>query len=170
MHLHAVRKRDARHAAIRWRPRRKSIEPSFRAGGAAGPLPKHENESETRMSPQPPVPPPGARFNFAQHLIDRNAGRQAKTAYIDDQGRLGYGDLADRIRRIAAALLALGVRREERVLLLMHDCNDWPVSSRLRGNEGLASGHKRDGSGLTFHRHACKGSIHAAPKACIARR
>ena len=128
MHLHAVRKQDARHAAIRWRPRRKSIEPSFRAGGAAGPLPKHENESETRMSPQPPVPPPGARFNFAQHLIDRNAGRPAKTAYIDDQGRLGYGELADRIRRMATALLASGVKREERVLLLMHDCNDWPVS------------------------------------------
>ncbi|HSV78709.1 MAG TPA: benzoate-CoA ligase family protein, partial [Ramlibacter sp.] len=26
------------------------------------------------------------------------------------------------------ALLAQGLRREERVLLLMHDCNDWPVS------------------------------------------
>ena len=25
-------------------------------------------------------------------------------------------------------LLAAGVRREERVLLLMHDCNDWPVA------------------------------------------
>jgi benzoate-CoA ligase len=29
---------------------------------------------------------------------------------------------------LAAALLDLGVRREEQVLLLMHDCNDWPVS------------------------------------------
>jgi benzoate-CoA ligase len=76
----------------------------------------------------PPVPAPGAQFNFAQHLIARNAARANKLAYIDDHGTLTYGELADRIRRMAAALLAAGVRREERVLLLMHDCNDWPVS------------------------------------------
>ena len=75
-----------------------------------------------------PVAPPGARFNFAQHLIGRNLARPAKAAYIDDQGSLSYSDLAERIRRLAAALLAAGVRREERVLLLMHDCSDWPVS------------------------------------------
>ncbi|MDO8251104.1 MAG: AMP-binding protein, partial [Rhodoferax sp.] len=74
------------------------------------------------------IQPPGPHFNFAQHLIARNLSRPTKTAYIDDQGSLSYGDLADRIRRLAAALLASGVRREERVLLLMHDCSDWPVS------------------------------------------
>ncbi|MBC7481867.1 MAG: benzoate-CoA ligase family protein [Rhizobacter sp.] len=71
---------------------------------------------------------PGARFNFAQHLIARNAGRAAKTAFIDDHGSLSYGELSDRIRRMAAAMLAAGFRREERVLLLMHDCNEWPVA------------------------------------------
>ena len=71
---------------------------------------------------------PGAHFNFAQHLIQRNAHRPDKLAYIDDDGQLSYGELAQRIQRMAAALLANGVRREERVLLLMHDCNDWPVS------------------------------------------
>ena len=80
------------------------------------------------MTNTTPVAPPGARFNFAQHLIGRNLARPAKAAYIDDQGSLSYGDLAERIRRLAAALLAAGVRREERVLLLMHDCSDWPVS------------------------------------------
>ena len=74
------------------------------------------------------VSAPKDSFNFAQHLIERNTNRPAKIAYIDDQGSLSYGDLADRIRRFAAALLAQGVRREERVLLLMHDCSDWPVS------------------------------------------
>ena len=74
------------------------------------------------------IQPPGPLFNFAQHLITCNLARTAKTAYIDDQGSLSYGELAQRIRRLAAALLALGVRREERVLLLMHDCSDWPVS------------------------------------------
>ncbi|MFX5622482.1 AMP-binding protein, partial [Acinetobacter baumannii] len=50
-----------------------------------------------------------------------------KTAYIDARGRLRYGELAERVRRLAGALQTLDVRREERVLLLMHDCNDWPV-------------------------------------------
>ncbi|MBV8620669.1 MAG: benzoate-CoA ligase family protein [Curvibacter sp.] len=78
--------------------------------------------------PTPAVSPPPATFNFAQHLIERNAGRGAKAAYIDDQGQLSYAELAQRIRRMASALAGAGVRREERVLLLMHDCNDWPVS------------------------------------------
>ncbi|MPV66834.1 benzoate-CoA ligase family protein [Burkholderia sp. BE17] len=80
------------------------------------------------MTAQSPVQPPGIPFNFAQHLIECNAQHPHKTAYIDDQGQLTYGELADRIRRLAAALQALGVRREERVLLLMHDCSDWPTS------------------------------------------
>jgi benzoate-CoA ligase len=74
------------------------------------------------------VPAPGANFNFAQHLIDRNAARPDKIAFIDDQGQITFGELARRIRRMASALLASGLRPEERVLLLMHDCIDWPVS------------------------------------------
>ena len=74
------------------------------------------------------IPAPGARFNIAEHLIQRNAGRPTKTAFIDDHGALSYGELAERIRRMAAALLGAGVRREERVLLLAHDCNEWPVA------------------------------------------
>ena len=66
--------------------------------------------------------------NFAAHLFALNAGRGAKVSYIDDRGVLSYADLEDRARRMAAALAALGVRREERVLLLMLDCNEWPVS------------------------------------------
>lgn len=76
----------------------------------------------------PHIPAPGAHFNFAQHLIECNVKRPTKVAYIDDAGSVSYGELAERIRRLAAALLAAGVRREERVLLLMHDCSDWPVS------------------------------------------
>ncbi len=74
------------------------------------------------------VAPPPQRFNFAQHLLAQNEGRADKTAFIDDQGSLSYGELDKRARRMATALRALGLRREERVLLLMHDGNDWPVS------------------------------------------
>ncbi|MFG5409571.1 benzoate-CoA ligase family protein [Piscinibacter sakaiensis] len=80
------------------------------------------------MPPAPTVAPLPARFNFAQHLIDANAGRPDKLAYVDELGSLRYGELAGRIRRVAGALRAAGVRREERVLLLMHDGADWPVA------------------------------------------
>lgn len=73
------------------------------------------------------VPPPGSTFNFAAHLIACNASRGQVLAYIDDCESLAYGDLADRIARMANALSILGVRREERVLMLMHDCCDWPI-------------------------------------------
>jgi benzoate-CoA ligase len=68
------------------------------------------------------------RLNFAQHLIDLNAARADKPAYIDDAGVLTYGALAADARRFAAALLQLGLRREERVLLCAHDTTDWPVA------------------------------------------
>src|SRR5947208_3462898 len=74
------------------------------------------------------VPAPPERFNFAQHLITINESRESKVAYIDDNGELTYGELALRVRQFASALRELGIRREERVLLLMHDCNDWPVA------------------------------------------
>ncbi|MHB1201171.1 MAG: benzoate-CoA ligase family protein [Polaromonas sp.] len=74
------------------------------------------------------VVPPGDSFNFAQHLLAGNTQRRAKTAYIDDQGTLTFGQLDERVRRMATGLRSLGIKREERVLLLMHDCTDWPVS------------------------------------------
>ena len=70
---------------------------------------------------------PPARFNFAQHLLALNSGRGAKLAFVDDQGALTYAALDDGVRRMAAGLRALGLKREERVLLLMQDCTDWPV-------------------------------------------
>lgn len=74
------------------------------------------------------VNPPPVQFNFAQHLIALNAGRRSKTALIDDQGSLSYGDLIQRIQCFATGLQALGLRREDRLLLLMHDSSDWVVA------------------------------------------
>ena len=71
---------------------------------------------------------PPVEFNFAAHLLALNAGRATKTAYIDDRRSMSYGELASRVRRVSANLLRAGLRREERVLLLMQDCVDWPVA------------------------------------------
>ncbi len=71
---------------------------------------------------------PPAVFNIAQHLLSANSCRPDKAAFIDDGGSLSYGQLEQRVRRMAAALRQLGIRREERVLVLMQDTNDWPVA------------------------------------------
>ncbi len=68
------------------------------------------------------------RFNAAGHLLALNAGRGDKTAYIDDAHVLSYADLAERARHFAGALLALGIRREERVLMAMLDSIDFPIA------------------------------------------
>jgi len=72
--------------------------------------------------------PPPERFNIAAHLLQANAGRPDKLAFVDDEGALTFAQLDDRARRLAAGLRALGVKREERVFLLMLDGTDWPVA------------------------------------------
>ncbi|HUN90988.1 MAG TPA: benzoate-CoA ligase family protein [Burkholderiaceae bacterium] len=85
------------------------------------------------MSPQPVdavggVQPPPETFNFAHHLLALNRSRGERVAYIDDAGAMSYAALDDRVRRLAAALRAAGIKREERVLLLLQDTADWPVA------------------------------------------
>ena len=67
-------------------------------------------------------------FNFAQHLFDLNQTRGDKNAYTDDQGTLSYAQLQEQTRRLAHGLLAAGIHREERVLLVMHDMREWVIS------------------------------------------
>uniref|UniRef100_UPI0033405E16 benzoate-CoA ligase family protein n=1 Tax=Castellaniella defragrans TaxID=75697 RepID=UPI0033405E16 len=67
-------------------------------------------------------------LNFAAHVIAINACRTDKTAYDDGVRQLSYGQLAQRIRQFSSVLNTLGIHREERVLLFMHDTVDWPVT------------------------------------------
>jgi benzoate-CoA ligase family protein len=69
------------------------------------------------------------RYN-ASELLDRNlhAGRAAKTAIICGEERVSYGELARRVNRFASGLQTLGLRREERVLLLLNDTPVFPVA------------------------------------------
>ncbi len=79
------------------------------------------------MTRKPTMAPP-AQFNFAQHLLQAHLQHPGKTAVIDDLGHLTYGDLATQVQRFATGLRSLGLKREERVLLLMHDSSDWIVA------------------------------------------
>ncbi|NDY91372.1 benzoate-CoA ligase family protein [Ideonella livida] len=84
--------------------------------------------TELQAAEELKVPAPTDGFNFAAHLLAINAGRPDKPAFIDETGCTTYGELATRVRQIAAGLRALGIKREERVLLLMLDSRDWPVA------------------------------------------
>lgn len=68
-----------------------------------------------------------AELNYAHYLAELNQPRAAKTAYIDDHRQMTYGELAERTARFAGVLASMGIRREERILLVMHDTIDWPV-------------------------------------------
>jgi benzoate-CoA ligase len=77
----------------------------------------------------PPPPDTVPRdYNFAADLLARNSARGDKTAFIDARGAWTYGVLSERVARFANALRALGVRREERILLCLLDGIDWPTA------------------------------------------
>jgi benzoate-CoA ligase family protein len=69
------------------------------------------------------------RYN-ASTLLDRNleAGRDKKVAIHAGEEEVTYGDLFDRACRVANLLRDMGVRREERVLLLLHDTPAFPAA------------------------------------------
>lgn len=72
--------------------------------------------------------PPGARFNIAAYLLGRNTRHPERLAYADGRRSLTYGALTERVQRCAGGLAALGLRREERVLIALLDTVDWPVA------------------------------------------
>src|SRR5579872_4110889 len=67
-------------------------------------------------------------YNFAADVLQSNSGRANKPAFIDARGVTTYGQLADRVARFGAALRALGIKREERVLIALLDTADWPTA------------------------------------------
>src|SRR5213076_1931645 len=68
-------------------------------------------------------------YNAVTWLLDRNVdqGRGGKLAFTDTVSELSYGDLQRQTRRLANLLRRLGVRREERVAMIMLDTTDFPV-------------------------------------------
>ncbi len=68
-------------------------------------------------------------YNAVTWLLDRNVdeGRGAKLAFTDTVSELSYGELQRQSRRAANMLRRLGVRREERVAMIMLDTVDFPI-------------------------------------------
>ena len=69
-------------------------------------------------------------FNVATHFVDRNVqeGRGGKVAIECGDERVTYQQLLENTNRVGNALLALGVRPEERVLLLLLDTPEFLYS------------------------------------------
>jgi benzoate-CoA ligase len=81
------------------------------------------------MSWVPPIVLPD-EFNAADYFVDRNVreGRSKKIAIECGETRVTYGELYSRVNRLGNALKSLGVRMEERVLLLLLDVPEFAVS------------------------------------------
>src|SRR6202011_2218679 len=75
-----------------------------------------------RHAAAPVVNVPG-QFNIADYLVDRHVheGRGGRTAIVCGDESVTYAQVSERSNRVANGLRALGVRREERVLLLLLD-------------------------------------------------
>jgi len=69
-------------------------------------------------------------FNVASYFVDRHRaeGRGEKTAIECGDLRVTYGQLAERVNQFGNALRQLGVRMEERVLLLLLDTPEFAIS------------------------------------------
>jgi 4-hydroxybenzoate-CoA ligase len=69
-------------------------------------------------------------YNAAADFVDANVARglAGKPAFIDPARTITYGELQERSCRFASGLLALGLRPEDRVALLMPDTVDYPVA------------------------------------------
>ncbi|WP_371422336.1 benzoate-CoA ligase family protein [Tardiphaga sp.] len=72
---------------------------------------------------------PSNSYNAVTWLLDRNIdeGRGSKLAFTDTVTELTYGDLQTKSCQLANLLKRLGVRREERVAMIMLDTVDFPV-------------------------------------------
>src|SRR5258708_22023809 len=68
-------------------------------------------------------------YNAVTWLLDRNVdeGRGGNLAFTDTVSELTYGGLQKQSCRVANMLRRLGVRREERVALIMLDTVDFPA-------------------------------------------
>src|SRR5437016_4063523 len=72
----------------------------------------------------------GPNGNAADYFIDRHLreGRGDRVAFTDPWRSLTYGQLHEASCRFAGGLQAAGIRREQRVVLLLLDTIDFPIA------------------------------------------
>jgi len=86
-----------------------------------------EPVSESRFVPPISLP---EEFNAASYFVDRHIGegRAQKTAIECGDRKVTYAELAELVNRVGNGLKSLGVRIEERVLLLLLDTPEFAAS------------------------------------------
>lgn len=86
--------------------------------------------SRADHSASPPLVDIPRDYNAAHDLLERNAQRPDKVAFINGLSgeQLTYGELAAQSRRFANALRDQGFAPESRVMLAMLDTPQWPVA------------------------------------------
>jgi 4-hydroxybenzoate-CoA ligase len=69
-------------------------------------------------------------YNAVSDFVDAPVARGlgGKVAFIEADRSLTYGELQSRSCRFASALKGLGVRPEERLAVLLHDCVEFPIA------------------------------------------
>jgi benzoate-CoA ligase len=88
-------------------------------------MPELSRADHTATPPHVNIP---RQYNAAHDLLERNCSRANKAAFIDVNGPTTYGQLSEHANRAANALLSLGLRREERVMLALLDTVDFPIA------------------------------------------
>ena len=70
-----------------------------------------------------------AELSNVSSIVERQvaAGRRDKPAVVADDGTLTYDQLRRQVNRAGLLLRELGVRREERVLLVLDDSTVFPI-------------------------------------------
>ena len=68
-------------------------------------------------------------MNIFQSLEAHAVRDPEKTAVVSEGERISYGELVGRVNRVAGALHGLGLRKGDRLALLMHNCPEFVVSS-----------------------------------------
>jgi 4-hydroxybenzoate-CoA ligase len=68
-------------------------------------------------------------YNAAVDFIDRHVaeGRGNKAAFVDPAREISYAELSNAAARVGAVLARLGVERENRVVLILHDTVEFPM-------------------------------------------
>ena len=88
------------------------------------------NYSTYDLSQKPPLVSVPRNYNAAADFVDRriDEGQANKVAFIDGGGAHTYGELQVNVNRFGNALRHIGLRNEERVMLLLVDSVNFPIT------------------------------------------